>query len=244
MFLERSGSFQTTLVNLLLQGSVSVPVLLLQEYKQVGLTEKEVMILIHLINFQEKECNPLPSIQLLESRMHMSYEEISNTLHRMVQQGFLELEDVMDENGLQSERYSLAPLYRQLAANYIGKQTQQVNEPSNTDQYQSLFQLFEREFGRALSPFECETLSRWLDEDGYSDDLIEAALREAVYCGKVSFRYIDRILLEWERNEIKTSEQAFEYTRRFRSKGVLYKEVESDGADSGDFSFYNWVSQE
>ncbi|TCP61494.1 DnaD domain-containing protein [Baia soyae] len=240
--MEQSGSFQTTLVNFLLQGSVSVPVILLQEYKQVGLTEKDVMILIHLINFQEKEWNPLPSIQLLESRMHMGYEEISNALHHMVQHGFIELEDVTDENGLQSERYSLTPLYRQLAANYIGRQTPDIEEQPNA--YQGLFQLFEREFGRALSPFECETLSRWIDDDGYSDDLIEAALREAVFCGKVSFRYIDRILLEWERNQIQTSEQAFEYTRRFRSKGVLYKQMKPTEVDAGNFSFYNWVSQE
>jgi len=44
-----------------------------------------------------------------------------------------------------------------------------------------------------------------------------AGLKEAVFAGKVHFRYIDRILLEWSRNRIKTVEQAKEYAQRFRS---------------------------
>lgn len=242
--LERTGTLQSALVHLLLEGSISVPVLLLREYKNIGLTEKEVMLLIHLILCQEKEQNFLPSIQLLESRMSISYEEISHTLHRLVQSGFLDLEDAVDETGLRTETYSLAPLYKQLSVLFIEKQNE-TEETSEETKYQSLFQLFEREFGRTLSPFECETLSRWMDEDGFSEELIEASLREAVFSGKVSFRYIDRILLEWQRNGIQNAEQAMEYSRRFRQQGVLYKSVDSSYKEEEEnFSFYNWVNQD
>ena len=50
-----------------------------------------------------------------------------------------------------------------------------------------------------------------------------AALREAVFCGKLSCRYIDRILLEWQRNGIQTPEEAVEYSRKFRQSGILYQ---------------------
>lgn len=79
-----------------------------------------------------------------------------------------------------------------------------------------LFTVFESEFARPLSPMEYETIVGWLDQDRYSDALIMTALKEAVFAGKVHFRYIDRILLEWHRNQIQTPEDAKAYTERFR----------------------------
>ncbi len=63
---------------------------------------------------------------------------------------------------------------------------------------------------------ELETITGWLDQDRYKDELILAALKEAVFAGKVHFRYIDRILLEWSRNRVFSVEQAKEYAQRFR----------------------------
>lgn len=79
-----------------------------------------------------------------------------------------------------------------------------------------LFTVFENEFVRPLTPMECETISSWLDKDRYPEELVLAALKEAVFAGKVHFRYIDRILLDWKRNRVFTVEQAKEYAQRFR----------------------------
>ena len=67
----------------------------------------------------------------------------------------------------------------------------------------NLYTVFEKEFGRPLSPFECETLGMWEDQDQHHPNLIQAALREAVMSGKLNFRYIDRILFEWKRMVLK-----------------------------------------
>ena len=74
-------------------------------------------------------------------------------------------------------------MLQQLAASYLDRES---IKPDDTveEAYDNLFQLFEREFGRPLSPMECETLTQWLDEDGHPEVLIVAALREAVFCGK------------------------------------------------------------
>ncbi|MNR60303.1 DNA replication protein DnaD [compost metagenome] len=50
----------------------------------------------------------------------------------------------------------------------------------------------------------------------YKEELIMTALKEAVFAGKVHFRYIDRILLDWSRNRVSTVDQAKEYSQRFR----------------------------
>jgi len=78
------------------------------------------------------------------------------------------------------------------------------------------YSIFEREFCRPLSPMELETITGWLEQDCYKEDLILAALKEAVFTGKLNFRYIDRILLEWQRNRVQSVEQARTYSQRFR----------------------------
>lgn len=83
----------------------------------------------------------------------------------------------------------------------------------------NLFTIFEKEFGRPLSPMELETISGWVDADRYPDELILLALKEAVFAGKLHFRYIDRILLEWSRNRVRTAQDAKAYTQKFRNIG-------------------------
>jgi len=59
-----------------------------------------------------------------------------------------------------------------------------------------IYQTFEKEFGRLLSPFEIETLNEWMRE--FSLELILHALRVAVLGQNRSFRYIGGILTRWK----------------------------------------------
>ncbi|MNO29573.1 DNA replication protein DnaD [compost metagenome] len=89
----------------------------------------------------------------------------------------------------------------------------------DVEENRSLFTIFEKEFGRPLSPMECETISGWVDQDKYPEELILLALKESVFAGKVHFRYIDRILLEWARNRVKNAQDVKAYTQKFRGGG-------------------------
>jgi DNA replication protein len=93
--------------------------------------------------------------------------------------------------------------------------TQRVEE----EETRNLFSIFEKEFGRPLSPMECETISSWVDQDRYPEELILLALKESVFAGKIHFRYIDRILLEWARNRVKNAQDVKNYTQKFRNGG-------------------------
>ncbi|WP_124727467.1 DnaD domain protein [Staphylospora marina] len=239
--MDRKESLQASLVRLLEQGSVSIPLLLFTEYKRVGLTEAQTMLLLHIWVFQEKEQKSFPTVAELNRRMSISQDEMVNLLEQLVRGGFLSIEEEVDERGVLSERYSLSPLFMQLVASHLDRDEPEEDEKDER-LYRRLFTLFEQEFARALSPLECQMLARWIDEDKYPEELIEAALREAVFCGKLNFRYIDRILFEWEKNGIRTTEEAAEHSRRFRQKGILYQgQVREREQAAGSFSFYNWV---
>ena len=60
----------------------------------------------------------------------------------------------------------------------------------------NVYSTIEKEFGRTLSPIECETIKGWIDSN-ISSDLIKEALKEAVLNGVTNLKYIDKILYEW-----------------------------------------------
>ena len=79
-----------------------------------------------------------------------------------------------------------------------------LNESKNDIDRKDIYEEFEREFGRTLSPMEYEIISGWI-ESGISNDLILSALKETVFNGVNNLRYVDKILYEWNKKGIKNS---------------------------------------
>lgn len=73
-------------------------------------------------------------------------------------------------------------------------------EPEESSE--NIFDIFEREFGRTLSPMEYEIIQSWCGGE-FSQELIVLALKEATYNGAANLRYIDKILYEWKKKELK-----------------------------------------
>lgn len=67
-----------------------------------------------------------------------------------------------------------------------------------------LFDLFETEFKRPITQREVMLLAKWKED--YDWQLIRYALREAIIYQKISFDYINGILIKWELDK-KTAEQ-------------------------------------
>ena len=66
----------------------------------------------------------------------------------------------------------------------------------------------------------------------YNEDLILAALKEAVYNGATNIRYIDTILYEWNKKGLKTKEDVDNYlNNRYENKKL---------EETGVFD-YNWL---
>lgn len=64
-----------------------------------------------------------------------------------------------------------------------------------------LLNQFQLEFGRLLTPMEQEIISDWKNKDNFTEDTIISALKQAVYNGAVSLRYINKILQSWKANK-------------------------------------------
>ncbi|MGD6831561.1 DnaD domain protein [Sutcliffiella halmapala] len=229
-------------IEFLEEGNLSIPNYLLNNYVKLGLNEKEFLLILHVHSFVESG-KIFPTPMEIADKMTIDPTECMEILRHLLQKGYLAISDEMDEYSIKYERYSLQPLWEKMIQFMIEK-NKQATIQSNKDDEINLYTIFEQEFGRPLSPFECETLGMWMDQDHHDTSIIKAALREAVISGKLNFRYIDRILFEWKKNGIKTLNQANEYGKKFRRSNIPSKQqnqVPINKPNKNTVPFYNWL---
>jgi DNA replication protein len=225
------------MLQLVEKGSVTVPSLLIEHFHDIGLNEQECMLLIQLHSFLNKGDN-FPTFDDLASRMTFDETACADLLRHLIQRGFLSIVQKNDEQ-IYSEAYSLQPLWEKLLRFAYGKT---VDAPSKHNE-DTVYTLFETEFGRPLSPIECETLAMWMDQDRHSPMLIKGALREAVVSGKLNFRYIDRILFDWKKNGIKTLDQAKTHGEKIRGHQQRSSSATREVNDAPKMPSYNWLGK-
>lgn len=223
-----------------MDGAVSVPYALLRTYRALKLSDTEAMLLLQLLAYRQLEQNEFPTMEQLQERLGASTAVVGQAMQKLVKQGLVGIDEVHDPiSGVQSDRYNLTGLFQKIAAFLAAGEIPirsggiEATAPGETGDLWSaakppasktsvfggatnLFSVFEQEFGRPLSPMEVEMINGWLDKDEYGEDMVLFALKESVFAGKLHFRYIDRILLEWKRNRVTTVEEARAHTQKFR----------------------------
>jgi DNA replication protein len=200
-------------------GNVNIPLLLLQTYSLLKLSDLEAMLLIQLLAFTSQEGKEFPTIEEIQARLSSSQEQVIKALQKLLKDQWITIEERIDSiSGIQYERYDLEGVFNKLSLFVSAEMKKQslLNMKSEPREGKDIFSIIEREFARPLTPMELEMVTNWLDKDQYKEDLILAALKEAVFAGKVHFNYLDRILLEWSRNRVFTVEQAKEHSQKFR----------------------------
>ncbi|HEK9955268.1 TPA: DnaD domain protein [Streptococcus equi subsp. zooepidemicus] len=91
-----------------------------------------------------------------------------------------------------------------IGQNEQNQQKETITPPPFNQDFVNLYQAFEAETGRALSPLQIEDLNYMLED--FSPDLIHEALKEAVSQGKANFAYIKAILNRWKQDNLLTVE--------------------------------------
>ncbi|PLS16319.1 DNA replication protein DnaD [Bacillus sp. M6-12] len=229
---------KTGLLEWMKEGHIMVPSFLLSHYKMLGLNESELMLLLQLQNFSEQG-NKFPTPAEISARMTFSEAECLLFLQKLIQKGFIVIEEEITDS-IRHESYSLEPMLVKIINCFLNEQNHKESEQVKQEE-ESLYTVFEQEFGRPLSPFECETLAMWMDDDAHQPEIIKAALKEAVISAKLNFRYIDRILFEWKKNGIKTIDQAKMQGEKFRAHQKRGRKPEPVVVK--DVPFYNWLEQ-
>ncbi|MBC7341210.1 MAG: DnaD domain protein [Clostridia bacterium] len=186
---------------------VTIPGRFLKTYAQLGLSDLEAMLIVHLFGIIQTEEKPSSVLEKLESYMACDKEAIQALIAGLIEKGMLAVTDTFDfEQGYTTE-YNLDGLFMKLAQLEPGVKGQPGRSTADNEELKKLYSVFEQEFGRLLSPMETSQVLEWYYGNHYSPELILEALKRAVLRGVLNFRYIDSILRDWARQRIKSPRQ-------------------------------------
>lgn len=198
---------------------------LIAYYSQIGISDAELIVIIQLEAFSQRG-EYFPSNEKIAANTNLSVNTVASLIQQLIDQELLTIDQVNDVRGRIENRYNLNLLYEKLDK-YLDEHIVIKNKKNNTqitpasngldnNSINKLARQFEVEFGRYLSPIERQELSSWLTVDHYSPEIIKLALREAVLSQAYSFKYIDRILLNWQRQNLKTVQEVEQFLQRNR----------------------------
>ena len=188
--------------------------------KENNLDINETLLLIYLTNQEHPELD----LNLINQITSLDRNEIMASFSSLTAKGLIST-NISKDGDRVSEEISLDGIYK-IAASNINKKV-----IKNTEK--NIFELFESEFGRPLSPMEYEFINAWINS-GMNEDLIREALKEATYNGVSNLRYIDKIIYEWSKKGYKTVEDV---------KNNRFKREEKNSTKDNFFFEYNWLDE-
>lgn len=189
---------------------------LIWEYK---LNLEEVLLLIYFMN----EDVPTFDVEQINKITMISVNKILDSFTSLTNKGLISI-DVIKENSGVKEVVNLDPIYKCMIDGLMKNNKKVVNN--------NIFEKFEKEFSRTLSPMEYEIINDWLDKN-ISEELILGALKEATYNGVNNLRYIDKIIYEWNKKGFKNMDDVNNHLRNRNTSDKSVKEI----------SDYNWLDE-
>lgn len=193
--------------------------LLFKLIKDFDLTLEELLLLIYFIN-QDK---PVFDIKKISIITYLDNNEIMSAFSSLTAKGLVSIK-TSKEDGKITEIIDITNTYRAMVSD--------INVNIKKQTVTNIYTIFEKEFGRPLSPVEYEIIKAWITS-GISEELIKDALKEAVFNNVRNLRYIDKILSEWEKKGFKSVDEVDSYLKK--------KEVNNPKQELFD---YNWLEDE
>lgn len=163
----------------------------LKEVLKKNLNLNEMLLLMYFVNSEIKTLD----IPVIQKEIFLSQKDILEAFNTLVLKNIIELKVHTDNAGKIEEKVSLDNFYLGMS--------EKINAEIKEEKKENIYEVFQRELERSLTPMEYEIINAWLDNNA-SEELILGALKEAVYNGVRSFRYIDKIIYEWSKKGFKT----------------------------------------
>jgi len=206
--------------------SFMVPGVLLREYAQLRINEKELVVLLRIINCANKQEQFL--LEDVKREFNCTLAEAKDMIMPFQDKGFIGISRIDD-----IETYNMDGLFSQIfeiwsfaksncLRNGAASKEEKKKNPldTQTQALGRLYRCFEKELGRTLSPIENQKISQWLEVDAMSPPMIEEALKRAVLQGKASLAYIDKILLNWQQKGFRSLEAVLKGDDRSTTSSV------------------------
>ena len=170
-----------------------IPNYVIKNYEKIGLEGLDFIMLIYFIN----QKNNVPfDVNKIALDLNLDSSKVLEIINSLNEKNYISIE-MKKNNGVIEEYISTDLFYNKMSSMLMDH----VSNDKETD----LYSVFEKEFGRTLSPTEFTSINNWI-ENGISEDLIKEALKEAILSGVHNIRYIDTILFNWTKKGYKKPE--------------------------------------
>lgn len=210
-------------IELMKESTISFPCFLVLIAKKHKLTLEDFILLTYFWNSKEELFN----VSLIEGTTKLSESDILTSFNNLMSKKIIALKTKKDMNGKIVEYINLDAIYQEIAEMYQVK--------SKKKEEKDVYSIFESEFGRTFSSIEYEMIKSWIEEKGFSEEMILGALKEAVWSGANNLRYIDTILHDWARKGYKTMEEVRNQNN--------FKRKERENVQKELFD-YNWLDDD
>jgi DNA replication protein len=200
---------------------VTFPKVLFTSLKDYGLSISESFVLLqlwHLIYHERKSISDEDLVEALSSDEH----EILEILAGLITKNCI---GYREKNGKMT--YNLEPLINSI----FNEDNEEKPIPVGKGK---VFASFESEFKRPLSPIETDLIDEWLEVKEYPEEMIYEVLKVAVANAKLSFKYIDHILIDWAKKGVKSQKenQNFEINKKSTKTKTVVKEIKTTSKKS------------
>ncbi len=196
---------------------------ILKTIKKNNLTLDEALLIIY---FCGNNKHPVLDIDEIVQKFGMDELSIMQAFANITNKNLITIKMEKNRDGKVEELIDLTPFYETIAYDMNAKDKKTADD--------GVFSLFEKEFGRPLSPMEFEIINRWLDNN-INEELINHAVKEAIFNDSFTLRYVDAILNEWSKKGFKSSKEVDLYLKRRKQPKVRKNETLFD---------YNWLDDE
>ena len=181
------------LIEVIKSKDLVIPSILLMNYKDLKINERELLFLSVLMSYEDLICfDHIHFSKILGCEVN----DIIELMSGLCTKKYINLV-AKTENGKIKEYLDISYLYEKLTSLIIDSE-EEIKELDNS----KIYNIIETELGRTLSPIEYETIAGWLNAN-ISEELIKEALKEAVLNGVGNLKYIDKILYDWTKKGYK-----------------------------------------
>ena len=190
--------------------------------KETNLTLNEVLLLIYFLN----QDNPILNINYIKEEILLDEKNILESFSKLSTKKLISIRMEKMTDGKMQEVVDLSNVYKIMVSD--------INISIKKESEENIFQTFEKEFGRPLSPIEYEMINAWVNS-GMNEELIVGALKEATFNGVKNLRYIDRIIHEWGKKGFKNMNDVNKH---------LENREKTKKKESTVLFDYNWLEDE
>ena len=191
-----------------------VPLLFFKEYKKLNISLEEFIFLMYL---KDKGNTFTFDPKKMSEELGLSIKDILVLISSLTDKKLLLIDTFKNDKGIGEEKVDISLFYEKIAS-IISDEVIKDNEEELDN---SIFSTIEKEFGRTLNSSEIEFIKAWASS--FDSGVIIEAVKEAVLNGVSSIRYIDKILYEWSKLGIKTSEDVRHFLNN-KNKEIKEKE--------------------